>query len=223
MASKVLTLWAGPTNANGWKSLITAKYAGVEVKFGENFQMGVTNKTPEYMAKHPLGQAPLMDTPDGPLFESVTLARYVARVGSNKAIYDGNSVYVTSLVDQWLDMTRSVEPNIAGWLYPLLGYGEFNAAAIAESKSRTFRYVDAFNKHLTGKKFLVGDQVTIADICLFCAFVNPMKNLFSPQIRETYKAFTEWFLRCSNEPNFKAITGDIVLATTELTEPAKKN
>ena len=38
--------------------------------------MGVTNKTPEYMAKHPLGQVPLMETPDGPLFESNTLVRY---------------------------------------------------------------------------------------------------------------------------------------------------
>jgi hypothetical protein len=59
------------------------KYAGVEVKLAENFQMGVTNKTPEYLARHPLGQVPLLDTPEGPLFESVTLARY----GTSLSIY----------------------------------------------------------------------------------------------------------------------------------------
>jgi hypothetical protein len=47
--------------------------------------------------------------------------------------------------------------------------------------------------------------------------------LFAPQLRETYKAFAEWWIRCSNEPNFKAVTGEIPLATVELTEPAKKN
>jgi hypothetical protein len=34
--------------------------------------------------------------------------------------------FIQSQIDQWLDMARSVEPNIAMWLYPLLGYGEYN-------------------------------------------------------------------------------------------------
>eukprot|EP00026_Physarum_polycephalum_P017918 Phypoly_transcript_19306.p1 GENE.Phypoly_transcript_19306~~Phypoly_transcript_19306.p1 ORF type:complete len:222 (+),score=39.05 Phypoly_transcript_19306:49-714(+) len=221
MAAQVLTIW-GASNPNAYKSFIAAKYAGVEVKLAENFQMGVTNKTPEYIAKHPLGQIPLMETPEGPLFESNTLARYVARAGSNKILY-GNSNYETSRIDQWLDLTRSVEPQIAGWLYPLLGRGEFNPASIATFKTGALRYLAAINTHLTNKKFLLGDQVTLADIVLFCAFINPMKNLLGPQLREAYPAFTEWWLRCSNEPNFKSVTGEIPLAAAEPTEPIKKN
>jgi len=224
MASKVFTIWGGAANANVFKSLITAKYVGgVELKLGENFQMGVTNKTPEYMAKQPMGQVPLLETPEGPLFESMSIARFVARSGSNSAAIYGSSTYQTSVIDQWIDFTRSIEPNVAQWLYPLVGYGEFVPTAIAAAKTKSMTYITALDKHLSGKKFLTGDHVTLADICLFCALINPMKMIFSPEIREANKSFSEWWIRCSGEPNFKSVTGDIPLCTAELTEPVKKN
>ena len=75
------TLYSYPGNKNSCKALITAQFANVDVQVDPDFQMGVTNKTPDYIAKiHPLGQVPGMTTPDGTgVFESNTLARCVAR------------------------------------------------------------------------------------------------------------------------------------------------
>lgn len=53
-ALQILHTFPGNKNAN--KALIAAEYSGVEVKLAENFQMGVSNKTPEFLKMNPLGK-----------------------------------------------------------------------------------------------------------------------------------------------------------------------
>lgn len=47
---------APKTNKNVFKTLIAAEYSGVEVKVVEDFQMGVSNKTPEFLKMNPIGK-----------------------------------------------------------------------------------------------------------------------------------------------------------------------
>lgn len=47
---------AGKGNKNAFKTLIAAEYSGVQVKLVENFQMGVTNKSPEFLKMNPIGK-----------------------------------------------------------------------------------------------------------------------------------------------------------------------
>ena len=55
-------------------------------------------QTPEFLARFPTGKVPAMDTPNGPLFESFAIARYVARLSdSNPNIYPKDA-YLASLV-----------------------------------------------------------------------------------------------------------------------------
>lgn len=49
-------LHAGNTNKNALKALIAAEYSGVQVEFAKNFEMGVTNKTPEFLKMNPIGK-----------------------------------------------------------------------------------------------------------------------------------------------------------------------
>lgn len=55
-----LGLWqvlhAGKTNKNSFKALIAAEYNGVEVKVVPDFEMGVSNKTPEFIKMNPIGK-----------------------------------------------------------------------------------------------------------------------------------------------------------------------
>lgn len=50
------TLHAWSTNKNGFKTLIAAEYNGVEVKLVQDFEMGVSNKTPEFLKMNPIGK-----------------------------------------------------------------------------------------------------------------------------------------------------------------------
>ena len=40
--------------------------------------MGVDNQSPEFLALNPLGKVPVLETPEGGIFESNAIARYVA-------------------------------------------------------------------------------------------------------------------------------------------------
>ena len=41
-----------------------------------DFKFAVDNKTPEFLKKFPLGKVPAMDTPFGPLVESMAMLKY---------------------------------------------------------------------------------------------------------------------------------------------------
>lgn len=47
---------AGNTNKNAMKTLIVAEYTGVNVDLVKDFQMGVSNKTPEFLSMNPIGK-----------------------------------------------------------------------------------------------------------------------------------------------------------------------
>ena len=49
-------LHAGNTNKNGFKALIAAEYSGVKVELVKDFEMGVSNKTPEFLKINPIGK-----------------------------------------------------------------------------------------------------------------------------------------------------------------------
>lgn len=47
---------AGNTNKNAFKALIAAEYSGVKVELVKNFEMGVSNKSPEFLKMNPIGK-----------------------------------------------------------------------------------------------------------------------------------------------------------------------
>jgi elongation factor 1-gamma len=49
-------LHSGAGNKNAYKGLIAAEYSGVKVELVKNFEMGVSNKTPEFLKMNPLGK-----------------------------------------------------------------------------------------------------------------------------------------------------------------------
>ena len=69
-------------------------------------------------------------------------------------------------VDQWVDWSNSLEDVYANWIYFLWGAKQLPAdqrdAAIAESQAKFERALGALNKHMEGRKWLVGDSITLA-------------------------------------------------------------
>lgn len=50
------TLHSGKINKNAYKALIAAEYVGVKVNTTPTFEMGVTNKSPEFLKLNPYGK-----------------------------------------------------------------------------------------------------------------------------------------------------------------------
>lgn len=61
----------------GYQIQAVAAVGGVEITIAEGYEYGVTNKTPEFLAKFPMGKVPALETPSGlNIFEGTAIARY---------------------------------------------------------------------------------------------------------------------------------------------------
>ncbi|KAG1347423.1 putative Elongation factor 1-gamma 2 [Cocos nucifera] len=202
-------LHAGNTNKNGFKALIAAEYSGVKVELVKNFEMGVSNKTPEFLKMNPIGKVPVLETPDGPIFESNAIARYVTRLKADNPLY-GSSLIEYARIEQWIDFASiEIDVNIGRWLYPRLGFIPFAAVAEESAISALKRRLGALSTHLATNTYLVGHSVTLADIIMTC-------NLYVGFVRIMTKSFTSefphverYFWTMVNQPNFSKILGEV--------------
>jgi len=197
-------------NYRAWKALIAAEYNGVRIEVPE-FNMGKDNKTPEFLAKAPLGKVPVLETPQGSIFESNAIARYVARLRSDTDLY-GASFFESALVDQWVDFSANeVEPATAMWLYPIKGWVAFDTEAHAAAVADVEKSLTVLENHLATRTFLVGHRVTLADIVVASALTESFTTVFDAAFRGRFVNVTRWFTTCVNQSQFSKVIGKVEL------------
>lgn len=227
-----LVLHAGNTNKNAFKALITAEYTGVKVELVKNFEMDVTNKTPEFLKMNPIGKVPVLETPDGPIFESNAIARYVARLKADNPLL-GLSLIDSAHIEQWIDFSSlEIDTNILRWFIPRVGFAVYvpqaEEAAIASLK----RALAALNTHLASNTYLVGHSVTLADIIMTCNLTLGFSRILTKSFTSEFPHIERYFWTMVNIPNFCKILGEIkqsesvpsvqsVKKSTQSKEPAK--
>ena len=67
------------------EALIAAQYNQVEVSCPE-FEMGKENKTEAFLKMNPNGKVPTLKTPEGAIFESTAIARYISRMRNDTGL-----------------------------------------------------------------------------------------------------------------------------------------
>src|SRR3989338_5069356 len=118
--SKPYTIYSYPNNSNANKALIAAAYGGIyeQVDYPNNFKFGVANKTDEFIKISPLGKVPALKCPEGSIFESNAIARYIARKGNNSEGLLGKDAFQQSIIDSWIDFAAFY----LGDIYPMVAY-----------------------------------------------------------------------------------------------------
>jgi len=114
-------LYTYPNNPRAAKALIAARYNGVELEL-PNFQMGVTNKTPEFLEKFPFGKVPALETADGAyIYESNAIQFYVAESKKDTQLL-GKTPVERALVQTFVNIAiNEITPAASTWIFPLLG------------------------------------------------------------------------------------------------------
>ncbi|XP_072956861.1 elongation factor 1-gamma 2-like [Typha angustifolia] len=204
-----LVLHSGSGNKNAFKTLIAAEYSGVQVELVKNFEMGVSNKTPEFLKMNPIGKVPVLETPDGPVFESNAMARYVTRMKADNPLF-GSSVIEYALIEQWIDFSSmEIDANIGRWLYPRLGYVPYIPAVEEFGISVLKRALNALNTHLAGNTYLVGHCVTLADIIMTCNLYYGFSRIMTKSFTSEFPHVERYFWTLANQPNFKKVIGEV--------------
>lgn len=80
-------------------------------------------------AKSPTGKAPLLETPQGVIFASPAIARYLAGIRTDTGLL-GASFQERAAVDNWIDWNSAeVELPACILFYPVAGYMQVDAQA----------------------------------------------------------------------------------------------
>ena len=209
------TLYTYPDNFRAQKILIAAEYSGTKVELAK-FDAGETNKTPEFLKKFPLGKVPVFESDGMTLFEPNAIAFYV---GSDEIRGGHNEAEVL----QWIEFAdNDVLPAACTWVYPTLGVMQHNKNATEKAKEDIKNVMGILNEHLQTRTFLVGERVTQADISLACTMLMLYCNVLDPQFRSPYGNVNRWFLTVVNQPQCKAVLGEVKLCSEMAQFDAKK-
>merc|ERR1712113_1024538 len=97
-----------------------------------------------------------------------------------------------------------------------------NQQAYQQAKKDTVNALRVLNDHLLSHTYLVGNQITLADIIIVSALVEMYQKVFAKKFISSYANVTRWFKTCINQPQFSSVLGKIVFATKEMQAPKPK-
>jgi elongation factor 1-gamma len=128
-------------------------------------------KTAEFLAAHPFGTVPAAFSPDGKvgIFESNSIMRAVARLGADAFPLYGRDAYSAARIDSFLDASLVFARD--SQIYLLALRGEVPADVHARARDAFAIYMSGIEQALApARQYLVGDDVTLADICFVAEF-----------------------------------------------------
>jgi elongation factor 1-gamma len=214
------TIFTPNRNPNVAKALIAGAYGGItNFDLPEKFTMGVDNKTEEFLTLNPFGKIPTLKTNDGnTIFESNAIARYVAKIGSDRDGLLGATPLEQAHVDQWIDaVSFATAPHAVPLLFWKFGVGQYDEEKFNNAKGEVAKALDAIERHLgsNNTEFLVSDRVTLADIVTVCVFIGPFKYVLDAEFRKAFPKFEAYFRKTLTQPHFVSALGQYLTPNGE--------
>ncbi|KAF8074668.1 glutathione S-transferase [Lyophyllum atratum] len=190
----------------------TQRVGTVLMEKGVPFQLIVPDiangehKSPEFRAKQPFGQVPVIDDDGFILYESRAICRYIA----TKYADQGTKLIPTNFKERAIfEQAASIEQNNFD---PYAGaaiseklikpyFGQDPAEAVYEDNLKKLdAKLDAYDVILSKQKYLAGDELTLAD--LFHLPYGTKLGDIGSNIMETKPNVARWFKDISSRPSW---------------------
>jgi len=151
---------------------------------------------------------PFLETDDGKIiYDSQAIAGFFARHGSAAHLL-GNSPIEQAQVDSFVAFSGTgVWPINKKFMPMALGWSDFNQAKFDKIVNELKDKVKVINNTLAGKSWLVGSQLSLADISVFMSFVLAAQMVFGQEFRRTVPHFNNWFEKIASLPAIVARAG----------------
>lgn len=198
--------------------LFGAKHANAPVSL-ENVPWEAEEKRNELKSQTPTGTFPFLTTPHGNIAESNAILAYLAESYNPQLL--GANAFEKAQVRQWVEF-GNVEIGRAAksLIYPLFGWGEQAKAEVDEANKQIKNHLAILNKHLEGKTYIVGSNVTLADIILFNHLRWYMQFVFVEDMRKKlFPNITTWFVNLANQEQALKAYGRTVLCKVPAKAP----
>jgi glutathione S-transferase len=189
---------------------------GIDVPYEQVPLASGGHKTPEFLAKNPMGQIPVLELDDGTcISESVAICRYFEELHPDPPLF-GRGAEERARVEMW---QRRIELNLSSavgqvWVHthpitealfkrnPDLGlvpqkeWGVFN-------RRRARSQMDFLDGVLAKTEFIAGDTYSIADISTLCT-LDFGRALLDLPIPEEQENLSRWYAAVSARPSASA-------------------
>ncbi len=164
----MFTLYSMQRSGNSYKTRLALAQLGIPYRLVEIDILKGESHTPEFLAKNPSGQVPLLEVaPARYLAESNAILCYLA--GGTPLAPADRIEHAGAL--QWMFFEQhSLEPNLGAayfWLTLVKGGRELQSHAIEDWMEEGYRALGLMEKHLALHDYFAADRYTIADIALY--------------------------------------------------------
>lgn len=146
-------------------------YLGLEVEIIEKQLMDGSLKTEEYLELNPNGKVPVLVDGNVKIWESNAILQYLADKSENDEVFPKDISKRYEIVKWQFWEAGSFNSNIGklSWetiIKGLFGLGEPDQAIIDNALQQIAINAPVLEKQLDGKKFVVGDSLTIVDFSM---------------------------------------------------------
>lgn len=190
-----MEIYSFPT-FNLTKILLSAEEAGVSYKLHLIDPQKGEHKSPEHLARHPLGKVPAVEIDGQSYFESNAICRLIADKYAPQLI--GDTPEKRALVNQWIDfMALQIGQGLQVVFFeekigPTFFRKKTNQLAIEEAKRSLKEQLPVLNTQLQQHEYLIGNSPTLADFVAVSYFETV--ELCSTDISD-FDAICSWIER----------------------------
>jgi glutathione S-transferase len=195
-----MKLYGHLKNYKTHKALIAAQYVELDIA-----------TIPDEAGQTITGKIPVLETDQGCIFTSIAIARYISRLRRDIGLY-GQNLIEGGMIDSWVEFcTHELEIPLSQWVFPKMGLLKEDPEATAQAKEDVRRSLGVLNNHLLHHTFLVGNSVTLADICVACALHDGLRLVLDEKFRAPFTNLMRWHALVTSQPQFVAVLGEAQL------------
>lgn len=165
------------------------------------------SRTPEFLKINPMGQAPVLELDDGTIIaETVAICRYFEETHPQPALF-GQGAKGHAIVEMWqrrtelyifetiTDIFRNQSDFFKGRVHQIPEYGEVQ-------RGHLMPRLEWLNRELAQRRFIAGDEYSIADITLTVALMLAPRANVTVEPKLTH--LNRWYAEMAQRPSFKA-------------------
>ncbi|ORY63376.1 glutathione S-transferase [Pseudomassariella vexata] len=214
-------IYSWPGNFRVQRAQVVAELNGLELDI-PSFDMA-SSKTPEFLSKFPMGKVPALECADGfCLAEGAAICMYLAGQGPMAPQLLGAEAgpQTTARIAEWTlfaesELIANVIPPFIMAVLKIVPYDEAKYESCVVNFDRALKRLDLA---IDGgkKRYLVGGQLTLADIMVAGPLLASFNFLFDAELRKAFPGVVTYLEGLMEKQEFKNAFGEITKCETRV-------
>jgi glutathione S-transferase len=176
------------------------EFVNVDLTKGEH-------KQEAHLERQPFGKIPVLEDDGLMVFESRAIIRYLA--GKKENTLFGSEQTTKVIVDTWMEAeSNNFNPHISTIVYELMfkkwHNQEADQVAVDKALNQLKSVLSVYEKVLSKRAFVAGDEFTLADIT-HMPYLNYCLKYCVPTLLDEYPSVQLWWQRVSERPAWKSL------------------